>query len=208
MIQKGNTMHDNQEPKRHDVRIKILDVDPKDIDERLSKSGARKIFNRLMTRTLMFDHQTLRLRNTGRVLRLRQVGKKVFLSIKSGGDGAPESRFQKVYESELELNDFNQAFSLFESLGFTAFRYQEKLRTGYTTSRGVHIELDEFPKIPSYIEIEGPTEDVVNDCVLQIGYSPNDIVRMSATEVLRHYGVKDVDIVRFPDSEISEGIIE
>ena len=94
-------MQENQDTKRHDVRVKILDVNSKEIDERLCKKGARKIFDRLMTRTLMFDHPTLRLRNTGRVLRLRQVGKKVFLSIKSGGDGAPDSRFQKVYESEL-----------------------------------------------------------------------------------------------------------
>ena len=205
---KGCSMQENQDTKRHDVRVKILDVNSKEIDERLCKKGARKIFDRLMTRTLMFDHPTLRLRNTGRVLRLRQVGKKVFLSIKSGGDGAPDSRFQKVYESELELNDFNQAFSMFESLGFTAFRYQEKMRTGYTTSQGVHIELDEFPKIPSYIEIEGPTDELVNDFVTQLGYSSADTVRMSATEVLRHYGVKDVDIVRFPNNEQSEGIIE
>lgn len=201
-------MQENQENKHRDVRIKILDVNPKEIDIRLCASGAHKIFDRLMTRTLMFDHPTLRLRNTGRVLRLRQVGKKVFLSIKSGGDGAPESRFQKVYESELELNDFNQAFSLFESLGFTAFRYQEKLRTGYTTSQGVHIELDEFPKIPSYIEIEGPTDEIVDAFIAKLGYTPSDGVRMSATEVLRHYGVKDVDIVRFPNNEVSEGIIE
>lgn len=188
------------------IELKILDVNPKEIAERLRSLRARVTFNRLMTRTLMFDHPTLRLRSTGKVLRLRQVGKKVFMSIKSGGEGASQSPYHKVIESELEINDFNQAFQMFESMGFTAFRYQEKYRTGYCLDDGVNLELNEFPNIPSYLEVQAHSEEAMRNIIHKIGYTLADGVKMSATDILRHYGVKDVDIVRFPDSEPLEGM--
>lgn len=184
------------------LSIKILEINPEEINQKLLQIGSHKIFSRLLTKTLMFDHPLLRLRTNGKVLRLRQVGRKVFLSIKAGQENAPTSPFHKIVDSELELNDFNQAFQLFEGLGFSAFRYQEKLRSGYTFSGGIEIELDEYPKIPPYLEVSAPDQAVLDNFINRLNLPKDRIVKMSATEILRHYGLKDVDIIRFPDTKL------
>lgn len=201
-------MDSDSHQNKRDIEVKVLDIDVRNIEEKLLSLGARKVFDRVITRTLIFDHPILRLRNVGKVLRLRQVGNKVYLSIKAGLEHSPTSPFQKVQDSELEINDFMQGFQMFEGLGFVAFRYQEKLRTGFTAQGGIRIEIDEYPKIPAYLEIEGFNEKDVESFLEKIGYKLSDSVKISATEVLRHYGMKDVDVIRFPNSNISEGIFK
>lgn len=189
---------------RSEIEVKILDIDVAEIESRLRKIDIRKLFDRVLTRTLIFDHPNLRLRALGKVLRLRQVGDKVFLSIRQGNQNRSTSPFQKVTESEIKLDDFYQAFSLFEGLGFQAFRYQEKKRTGYSYPGGVSIEINEFPKIPPYLEIEADSEEKIKDFLSKINYTMSDTTKISATEVLKKYGLQDVDMIRFPDSDSRE----
>lgn len=187
-----------------ELTVKVLDIDLADVTARLNKAGAHKAFDQALTRTLIFDHPNLRLRQVGKVLRLRQVGSKVFLSIKQGEQNHNSSPFSRVNESEIKLDDFYQAFSLFEGLGFQAFRYQEKKRTGWTYPGGVKIEIDEFPKIPPYMEIEADSEEKIKNFLARIDMKLDDTVKISATEVLKKYGLKDVDMVRFHDSDSRE----
>lgn len=198
----NNTNDPTQKPRVIEYTLKVLEINKEDIEERIRKIGGRKIYNKIMTKTLMFDHPILRLRSSGKVLRLRQVGSKVFLSIREGLEGASKSIFQKVVQSELELNDFNQAFQMFEGLGFSAFRYQEKYRTAYTYAGGIKIEIDELPNVPPYLEVEGHSEESVTNIIKKLGFGVNTAVRMTVTDIIRHYGLKDVDIIKFPDSEI------
>ena len=197
-----NTSDRHISPRGVEYTLKVLEINKNDVEEKIRRIGGRKIYNKIMTKTLMFDHPILRLRSSGKVLRLRQVGSKVFLSIREGLEGASKSIFQRVVQSELELNDFNQAFQLFEGLGFSAFRYQEKYRTAYTFSGGIKIEIDELPNVPPYLEVEGQSEESVSDIIKKLSFSINNAVKMTVTDIIRHYGLKDVDIIKFPDSEI------
>ena len=196
-------MRQNNKSQKIEYTLKVLEIDKIEIEEKIRQLGGKQIYKKLMTRTLMFDHPILRLRSTGKVLRLRQVGNKVFLSIREGLEGASKSIFQKIVQSELELNDFNQAFQLFEGLGFSAFRYQEKYRTAYVLKGGIKIEIDELPKIPPYLEVDGYSEESVSDLIKKLGYRIEDATKMTVTDIIRHYGLKDVDIIKFPESEIN-----
>lgn len=192
----------NHKPSKIEYTLKVLEIDKGMIEEKIRQMNGRKIYNKVITKTLMFDHPILRLRSSGKVLRLRQVGSKVFLSIREGLEGMSKSIFQKVVESELEINDFNQAFQMFEGLGFSAFRYQEKYRTAYTLNRDIKIEIDELPNIPPYLEVAGSSQEVVTQTIKKLGYRTEDATRMTVTDIIRHYGLKDVDIIKFQETEI------
>ncbi len=193
-------MNFNNTPIINRFELKVLDIVPQEIGQKLENLGARRILDRSITKTLTFDHDNLRLRKTGKVLRLRQVGTKVFLSIKEGKEGQTHNPFSKVVDAELELNDFNQAFRLFESLGFSAFRYQEKFRTIYLLNN-IKVEIDEYPKIPPYFQLSGPSEEELTHLLLKLGYSSGDSVKKSGLEILKHYGLKDVNIIRFEEDK-------
>jgi adenylate cyclase class 2 len=189
----------------HFETVKFLDVNPETISNHLVRLGFRKNYDHVLTKTLIFDHPNLRLRHSGKVLRLRQVGTRVFLSIKAGHENISHSPYDKVLESELVVDDFTSAFQLLESLGFSAFRYQEKLRTGFFL-RDLKVEIDEYPKVPAYLEIQGLTKEAIDELVTKLGLVPDQGVKMSATEILRHFGLKDVDVIRFPE-KTGEGIV-
>lgn len=195
----------NFEKENKPIIIKILDIPTHEIGLKLENLGARRKFDRVMTRTLIFDHANLRLRKTGKVLRLREVGKKTFLSIKEGKEGASHDPFHKVQDAELIVSDFNQAFRLFESLGFSAFRYQEKLRSVYTLG-SLTIELDEYPKIPAFMQISGPNQDMIQELLTKLGYKWEDGHSLSSLDILRRYGLKDIDIIRFENIKPGEEI--
>src|SRR5687768_11570795 len=110
--------NENNQPTQ--LTVKILDIDRDKIEAVLRAPKARLVFNNVLTKTLMFDHPQLRLRQNGQILRLRQVGSKAFLSIKAGPSPLASNPFHRVQESELVVDDFTTCFRLLESLGYEA----------------------------------------------------------------------------------------
>lgn len=185
--------------------LKILEVSLPDLQQKLSDLKMVVTINRAATRTLTFDHPMLRLRQEGKVLRLRQVGGKVFFSIKAGRNDMSKSPFHKLQESEVVVDNFTKCFQLLESIGFSAFRYHEKYRTVYDLEN-IEVEVNEYPGIPPYIEIQADSSVGLAETVKKIGYEFNQSSPMSAIQILRHYGLKDVNIIKFPDSQFQESI--
>ena len=61
------------------------------------------------------------------------------------------------------------------------------------TYNGVAIEIDTWPKIPTYVEIEGETENAVKDVSSQLGFDYATAVFGSADEVFKNR--YDIDIL-------------
>ena len=57
-------------------------------------------------------------------------------------------------EVEFEVEDFNKANEFLERIGFKNRSYQENERIQYILSN-VEIDIDSWPMIPTYMEIEG-----------------------------------------------------
>ena len=65
-------------------------------------------------------------------------------------------------EVEFEVEDFDKANEFLEKIGFENRSYQENERIQYTLNN-VEIDIDSWPMIPTYMEIEGKSEeDVIN----------------------------------------------
>ena len=68
--------------------------------------------------------------------------------------------FKSREERELVVADAAEAHTLLEALGYEPRRTFEKRRTRYKLD-GCLIELDELPKLGTFIEIEGPGDAAV-----------------------------------------------
>lgn len=60
-------------------------------------------------------------------------------------------------ETEIEVPSIKEANNLLEALGYAYKSYQEKERITYVLD-GYELDIDTWPKIPTYVEVEGKSE--------------------------------------------------
>ena len=53
---------------------------------------------------------------------------------------------------------------------------------------GVEIDLDRWPLIPEYMEIEGKSEEEVYKCLDKLGIKKEDTVSLDVASIYIHYG--------------------
>ncbi|MEC3977917.1 class IV adenylate cyclase [Amycolatopsis sp. H20-H5] len=117
-------------------------------------------------------------------IRLRDDGERVTLAVKKiehdGIDG--------THEWETTVGDFDTANELLGRLKYTPKAYQENRRTSYLVGT-VAIELDEWPLIPPYLEIEGNTADEVRETASLLGFAADQLTSVNTTKVYARYGI-------------------
>lgn len=178
-----------------EIEVKLLEVDADAVQEKLLLLGAEKILDALLTNTA-FDAADGSIRTKKDLLRLRSYGKdKHVLTYKqrrttTGG-------FQSCDEFEVAVHDPHAAETFLAALGYTPYRYTEKRRVSYLLG-GARIEIDSYPGIPTYIEIEG-TPEQISETLDVLGYTMSQTVPWTAAEVRAHYGNSSLDL-RFPNT--------
>ncbi len=151
-----------------ELEAKWLDINHDEIRQKLKASGATLVQpERLMTRKV-FDFEDKRLDQMSGWVRVRNEGDKVTMSYKQLNDRT----LHGTKEVTLEVNDFDKATSFLESIGLKSYSYQETKRESWRIG-DVQIELDTWPWIPSFIEIEAPSEEDLKNtaAILGLDYS-------------------------------------
>lgn len=128
------------------------------IELRLLELKAQLIQPRVHEVNLRFDRPDGELRNSFRVLRLRQddIARFTFKGPSVEKEGGILSR----QEIEFEVGDFDSAKQFLEAIGFQVVVFYEKFRTTYELN-DTHIMLDELP-YGSFIEIEGENVESIH----------------------------------------------
>ena len=128
------------------------------IELRLLELKAQLIQPRVHEVNLRFDRPDGELRNSFRVLRLRQddIARFTFKGPSVEKEGGILSR----QEIEFEVGDFDSAKQFLEAIGFQVVVFYEKFRATYELNN-THIMLDELP-YGSFIEIEGENVESIH----------------------------------------------
>ncbi len=176
-----------------EYEVHILDINVKEIVSKLNKIGAKKIAERNQRR-YVYDLGIDDDNGLGKWIRLRDNGEKITLAVKEishkGIDGTKEH--------EVEVKDFEETNKLLNSIGFFARAYQENKRISYVFD-GVEIEIDSWPKIPTFLEIEGKSEEDVKRVVELLGFKFDELVHYGVNDIYHHYGIniKDFKELKF-----------
>ncbi|MBI2572842.1 CYTH domain-containing protein [Candidatus Woesearchaeota archaeon] len=132
-------------PSYTESEIKILDVNPKKLHLLLSKLGATKVFDD--TRTFYsFDYPDHRLRRNQQEIRLTDEGTIKLSFEQNPKNGKKESVKIKVSRKE-------EALELLKRLGLKQVAKIISHRTSYEYN-GVDFDIDTFPSIPPFLEID------------------------------------------------------
>ena len=89
-------------------------------------------------------------------------------------------------EVEVTVGNSEDAVMLLERLGFVRMLAFEKRRDSWRLG-GCKVELDELPYLGSYVEVEGPSEDVVLRVRERLGLADRPIVKSSYVALLMGY---------------------
>lgn len=172
-----------------EVELKILGVDPPELGKKLSACGAEKI-GTFLVHEKAFDYPDARIRSGNNLLRLRRVGDRNELVFKD--ETRQVNDFKIGEETEIIVNDFVAVELILTKLGLLPYRDRQKIRTTYR-SNDLEFEIDEYPHIPPYLEIEGDP-DAIRAAIPALDFSMDDTTDMTATQVLKHYGVNSSEL--------------
>ena len=129
--------------------------------------------------------------NSKKWIRVRQTNDKTTIAVKH--ILAPnETNLQQMQETEIEVPSISEANNLLEALGYSYKSYQEKERITYVLD-GIELDIDTWPGIPSYVEVEGKSEKELESILNKLGYTISDTVSCTADEVYERYGISMFD---------------
>ncbi len=162
----------------------ILKRNTKEIIEFLDNSIVEKSFEKFMI-------------NENKWLRLRQSNHKVTLTSKHILE-KNKTNIQNVLETEIEVSSLEEANLLLESLGITKRSYQEKIRYSYTY-KSAEIEIDIWPLLRPYIEIECEDESIMNEIVELLNVKDKEIVSLNTEQLYKriHIDVHSMSELKF-----------
>ena len=149
----------------HETEAKFYVQNLRKIELRLQELKAQLIQPRIHETNLRFDNASSDLRNSFRVLRLRQDDKARFTF--KGPSEEEEGGILSRQEIEFVVGDFESAKQFLEALGYEVVVFYEKFRTTYEIN-DIHIMLDELP-YGEFVEIEGDNVEAIHNIANLLG---------------------------------------
>jgi adenylate cyclase, class 2 len=166
-----------------EIEVKILGIDVEEVEEKLKEIDAEKVFDGELV-SIYFDFPDKRLEKEGKVLRLRKKDEKVILTYKKL---ISQDEAKIMDENEFEIPDLDLMKKIFKEIGLFPLYEFKKHRTTYKLDR-IHFEIDKYPDIPVFLEIEAPDLEEIDEMVSKLGFSKEEVSSYSIKEVLEHYG--------------------
>ena len=164
-----------------EFEVRILDISFEAMIQKLKEVGAKQV-GVFCQKRYIYNFMPLR---KGQWVRLRSNGQKTTLAIK-------EIKTQSIdgtKELEIIVSDFEDTNLILEKLGYKAQNFQENFRITFTFDN-IEIDLDKWPMIPSYMEIEGKSEEDVYKFLNILGIDPKGVTTMDVETLYKEkYGI-------------------
>ena len=146
----------------HEIETKVLEVDVEEIKNKLKSLGAKEIQDiRLFVD--WYCPVGIEKDNHPWYLRVRKTSEgKNEISWKSLPKITGNTRHSE--EVNINVSDAMLAGKLFENIGLENYAHQEKDRVSFTLEDW-NFDLDQYPGMPAYLEIEGKSHEHVQEAI-------------------------------------------
>jgi len=154
----------------HEIETKVLDIDSAVLRQKLASLGATQTKETRLVVDWYHPKGTIEGEDPW------------FLRIRSDSTGKHEvtwkakSEILGVVRKHKEINfyieDALALVDLFEELGLEQYAHQEKDRVSYEL-KNWHFDIDQYPNMPAYLEIEGTSEEHVQEAMKLLGVENN-----------------------------------
>ena len=154
----------------HEIETKVLDIETGEIVKKLTALGAEKVSETRLFVTWYHFKGT------------KQGDDPWFLRIRGNSEGIHEVTWKaksdilgtarKHKEINFQIAEPEKLADLFEELGLEDYAHQEKDRTTFTY-KSWQFDLDQYPKMSAFLEIEGQSEAHVKEAMKLLGIEKN-----------------------------------
>lgn len=125
--------------------------------------------------------------NSNKWIRLRESDGETELTVKHIFRKS-NSPLQKVKEAETRVFSFEEANDILEEIGLAGRSYQEKIRISYEYGKA-NIEIDIWPMLKPYIEIESGDEKLIDNLINLLNYQNKEIVSINTEQLYKRIGI-------------------
>ncbi|HVX92939.1 MAG TPA: CYTH domain-containing protein [Candidatus Dojkabacteria bacterium] len=176
----------------NEYEAKAIRIDKDKLRKKLKKLGAKLIFKEIKYIRKTFDlPKGVEIDEQGsKWIRLRTDGQTITLTLK-----ITSSNINNIKEIDIIVDDFEKTSEFLTMAGFRQRNLQENLRERWLLNN-VEIDIDTWPMIDPYVEVEGQSEDEVKKTFEILGFDYSKAYIGSSDVVYKEeYGI---DILSMP----------
>jgi adenylate cyclase class 2 len=147
-----------------EIEVKFINIDKELILQKLESIGAKKVHDEILLRRCVYD---LPHAKKGSWSRIRDEGIKVTMTYKCINSLSIDG----VEEVEIEIDDFDRGREFLRAIGLEEKAYQETKRIRYILEEeGVEFDIDTWPALEPWLEIEGKNKETVMKYSKMLGF--------------------------------------
>ena len=178
-----------------EIEAKFIDIDPAAIRGQLKTLGATLVYPECTVRQKVFDYPDFRLDKDSSWLRLRDENGAVILTLKKW----EKEGIHGMQEIELKVDSFEETERLLLALGMRVKSSQMKKRELWNM-KDVEFMIDTWPWIPTFIEVEGVSEEHVRAAAVHLDLSWEGALFGGVARIYqRYFNVEDREIDHCPE---------
>ena len=127
-------------------------------------------------------------------IRVRDEGSKITMSYKKLVDRTVHG----MKEIAVDVSDFDNACKILEASQLKLGSYQETRREKWTLD-DAEVTIDTWPWIPTFVEIEAPSEEKLKETARKLGFDWSRALHGSVeTAYQKYYDVTEVEVDHWP----------
>lgn len=174
-----------------EIEATFLEIDKAELRTKLEAIGAQLVRPEILMRRIVFDI------SKHAFARVRDEGDRIMLTYKNHHDNT----LTGTEEINVEVSDYDNTIAILKACGLHAKSDEDSYRESWRLD-DVEIDIDTWPWIPSYVEIEGPSPEKVQAVATRLGFDMKNAVIGSVDEVYKLYYDVTSDDINFGLSEI------
>jgi len=136
----------------NEIECRFLEIDKDALIKKLRNLGATDKGEKTLDETIVYDPE-FKWRDEQKFVRLRRAGDKTYLTYKDHSVHSVDG----TIEVEFGVDNYEKAEMFLKKIGLVIFRRQQKIRHTFQLEK-VTVDIDQWPKIPVYVELEGNSE--------------------------------------------------
>lgn len=154
-----------------EIEVRFLEINKNELVEKLIELGAEDKGEDMLEEVIVYDKDLIWKDEGGKLLKLRTRNGKTVLTYKHHIEHTAEG----TEEIEVGVSDTKSMELLLERIGYVGYRHQQKYRHTFVLD-GVTFDIDTWPRIPTYVELEGESENSLKAVAQKVGLDWNKVV--------------------------------
>lgn len=172
-----------------EIEAVFLGVDKEKLRARLKELSAKLVAPERMMKRVVFDQ------GDHAFARVRDEGDKTVATYKRFDDHT----ITGAKEVNVVVDDYEKMIIFLKECGLRAKKYEESLRETWELDN-VEIDIDTWPWLPTYVEIEGPTVEKTLEVSRRLGFKIENAIYGAVDDIYETYydGVAAKDVHHWP----------